>query len=360
MGTCYTGFSQSIESQLSKPSISCRDIHNNSVLLMPKLYGQQDFDSIQFALQYIKDRCGINAETFALQLLHDIQLDQFAIGEPLNASTLGYLQTIANETTNPYLSSRPDYYLGNNNHSPLIKKWAISLKRHASLTATEFFICEVLAGEVKQVNKTIVREQQKLPELYALVRENNAYNRNQFRMLYGVQMGAWMPQGDASILGVHPTMGLVLGGRDSKNELLFNWNFRFINSERSYDVVRNGITYPTNHFFGGYIGVDYARYFIRSYKHELGISLGAGYDGFDVFNTSNEVREELKPTSINCLNINLGSKYHFYLGNFTSFSLHAKYNLVRYRNPGGTSLQGNVFSLDLAFNIHSLPVRRQH
>ena len=354
---CHALHAQSIESSLNKPTVNCADIYKNSVPLMNTLYEQQAFDSIQYGLQYMKDKCGMRTETFALQLLLDMQLNQFAIGSPLNSETLGWLQSLANEMSNPFLSSSNAYYQGNSGHLPLVKKWAIALKRTFPPDATQAFLCSVLSGEVKQVNSAIVRQRQQLPDLYQLVQEGNEYYRKQPNMIFGVQVGAWRATGNAAILGTHPTMGMLLGGSQGKNQLLFNMNFRFVNNEKTFNVVRNGITYPTNYFFGGYIGLDYTRFLVQQYKHHFGLGIGAGYDGFDVFNESNEMREALKPVSINSFNANIGLKYHYYFNTNTSVSLLAKYNLVNYRNPGGTSLRGNTFSVDLAFNIHSISGR---
>jgi hypothetical protein len=169
---------------------------------------------------------------------------------------------------------------------------------------------------------------------------------------FAITAGAWMPQSDLSSLGVHPTLGLLAGVRNERNELDLNLAFRFVRTANDYVVWRSDSLYPRHYFFGGYIGLDYTRYFMMEGRWEMGAVIGAGYDGFDIAEQSEDdpgASDYLRPLSIETFNYNLGFRFNYLAGRNLVIGIVPKYNFLRYHNEGGSSMFGNAFSLELSF-----------
>lgn len=78
---------------------------------------------------------------------------------------------------------------------------------------------------------------------------------------------------------------------------------------------------------------------------EFGWMAGAGYDGFDIPSSGNE--DYLKPSGIGSFNANTGIRFNYFNSNNTFLGVLARYHIANYKNKGGSSLQGNSFSIDL-------------
>jgi hypothetical protein len=78
-----------------------------------------------------------------------------------------------------------------------------------------------------------------------------------------------------------------------------------------------------------------------------------GYDGFDVFTSEADI-QNLKPNSIGSFNANGGLKFNFYVNPTLYFGLQGRYNWINYNNKGGTSLNGNAFSIDFIIGGNSI------
>jgi hypothetical protein len=107
----------------------------------------------------------------------------------------------------------------------------------------------------------------------------------------------------------------------------------------------------TNHFFGGYFGADVERTLLRLPKHQFDFLGGIGLDGFDTIETEGQNSGTDDGKSINSLNVNLGLGYKYFYNKTGFLGLDAKYNMVNYRNTGGTDLSGNTVTLGLTLGF---------
>jgi hypothetical protein len=160
--------------------------------------------------------------------------------------------------------------------------------------------------------------------------------------------GIWRPTGSLRILGTHPSLGVQIGGRGKSNEFDFTMQFRFVNAPGKYYISRKDSLYAFSHFFGGYIGIDYSHYFLRSGNFEFGTTGGVGFDGFDFIDPeeNDHSSDYLKPFSINSLNLNAGARLNYFFNPRFFIALVAKYNYISYNNKNGSSLSGHPFSID--------------
>jgi hypothetical protein len=168
---------------------------------------------------------------------------------------------------------------------------------------------------------------------------------------YSTTAGIWLPQSDLSILGAHPSIGFAIGLRNQENELDLNISARFIRTPQEYLVQRGGALYSLHYFVGGYIGLDYTRYFMVSRRWEFGALVGLGYDGFDIadsYENNPGDNDYLKPLDLGTFNYNLGLRFNYYYKPGMFIGITPRYSFLRYINNGGSSLFGNAFSIDFS------------
>ena len=352
MAASFTVNAQSIEEQLTQKRVSCYDVFSNASDVVPELYKSGSFDSIQHALNVVQHYCDSNyAPLFYLQTLLAIQQSSFAIKEiPQGANWSDWLQNYAVRFHPSYQANKYSYYHDNaeTKLSQLIQLWATNLLAAKKLTDNEAFICNVLAGNIKNPVATIKANKQKYPELYALLRKGYSSERNHPNGNVALISGVWLPSGNAKLLGVHPSLGFQVGGRSKRNGIDLTMDFRFINAANTYTFLRKDSLYSTKHFLGGYIGLDYTRYIVHTTNFELGLTGGIGYDGFDVTDEPkyDDRKDDTKPYTIGCLNLNAGLRFNYYFNPNFYIGIGGKYNKINYKNTGGTNLHGNTISLD--------------
>lgn len=163
--------------------------------------------------------------------------------------------------------------------------------------------------------------------------------------------GAWVPQGNAKVLGVHPQFGMLIGKRSRHNEFHLAFNARVMRTPGEYTVLRGGNLYKRHTFNGGYIGLGYTHYFITNNHFEAGFSAGAGYDAISIMNEENKTPDNdfLKPFDIASININTGLRANIRYGAHHFLGFEFKYNYLNYRNHGGTAFDGNAFTGTILF-----------
>jgi hypothetical protein len=176
---------------------------------------------------------------------------------------------------------------------------------------------------------------------------------NPWWQVYSLTAGAWFPQNNLGVLGIHPAIGLTAAYRNAINEIGLELNLRFVRTPGDYLVKRGDSLYPLHNYLGGYIGIDYTRYVFFSTRWEIGPQVGLGYDGFEIANDDGSGSYDyLSPLEINSFNYNLGMRCNFYFKSGTFIGLMPRYHFLRYNNRGGSSLFGNAFSIDLMVGGH--------
>jgi hypothetical protein len=219
------------------------------------------------------------------------------------------------------------------------------------MDVTETFVCNALAGNIPNIEKAIRNKPAEYPELFAMLKHSDDKARNKPTGYIGLLAGAWIPTNNAAALGVHPNLGVQLGVRTRLNQLDFILQFKFANTPKPYQILRNNILYDRSYFFGGFIGMDYTHYIISKTNSELGITGSMGYDGFDIANNENNTMDYLKPTSLGCFNTNIGLQYHYFFNPRFYIGLLGRYHFINYKNTGGTSFKGDAITLDLVFGF---------
>lgn len=334
---------QSLQERMTEKHPTCRDVFLNAIKIMPDLYRHKFLDSLHTALTIWKTSCGNIPAIQCTELL--LSIEELTFDENrIDSSTIDLLVNYSYAWSRRNIPNSPG---GETSFYTFISTWARLLLKQKPLDKNEKFICQVLAGEINDP----VKEIRKNPTMYSsfakILQENEQAQRTGFRTNYAFLAGIWMPTGDLSLLGNHPSLGFQFGARDNSNQIDITLQFRFIKSTNPYTIERKNVLYDLDNYFGGYFGLDYTRYLVNKLNFDLGLLCGIGYDGFDITSSNNYNYDYLKPLSIGSFNANGGFKLNYYLTTSFYIGLQARYNFINYVNHGGTSMNGDAFSVDL-------------
>jgi hypothetical protein len=164
-------------------------------------------------------------------------------------------------------------------------------------------------------------------------------------------LGAWIPFDNLKMVGSHPFLGVRGGIKYKKYIIDATMGFKFGKSPNVYQVYENDSLWNTNHFFGGYLGLDLGYELFRIKKSSFDLIGGIAFDGFDVLDNNQQQSNSDISKSINALNLNIGLGYKFYLNEWSYLGLDVKYNFVNYKNPRGTDLGGNALTINLIYGF---------
>jgi hypothetical protein len=121
---------------------------------------------------------------------------------------------------------------------------------------------------------------------------------------------------------------------------------RFTKAREKYVYRQDGVFDTTDHFFGGYIGLDIGYELFTAGSSQFELLGGIGYDGFDTKNTDNNNQDG---HSIGSLNLNIGFRHKLFVNKYRDWyvGVQGRYNIVKYGTDGGSDLSGNTFSIQL-------------
>lgn len=243
------------------------------------------------------------------------------------------------------------------------QSWAGALSGRPGLSGTELFFCQVFAGKVTDPRSALARSPAKFSDLYALDERIDSERvncqttqRDGSLWTVAVLAGVWIPTGNLSALGNHPSIGLSIGKRNKWNEYDVVWAFRFVHpTPQTYTFVRNDTLYNSNYYDGGYIGFDYTRYLVHVRHWDVGLLGAFGYDYFSVASGFSNSGEGAHWGSLNqgSMDVNFGLhlKYLFGRKANNALGLVLKYHCINYENNGGTDLGGNALTLDISYGL---------
>ena len=205
----------------------------------------------------------------------------------------------------------------------------------------EYLICYYLSNPNENIFKSIDHPK------YANTQFKNSYDsllksiKKISETRFALISGIWVPQDNTKLLGNHPVFGFLTGYRKSLIFIDLTLIFRFSDSENKYQYLDDENLILTNHYFGGYLGLDLGNTVINLSNHKLDFRIGFGYDGFD----ANKKKED-DHISISSVNYNCGFDYRYHLKKYSPFfvGLQFRYNIVDYENKGGTDFSGNSLS----------------
>ncbi len=346
---CSSGFAydeDAIDSIMTTKNIYCSDVTLNCFELIPKYFHQNKIDSFLIFLDYWENHCQSFEEIIRIKILFSIYEGSFTetmYGEDIILYILEYKD-----------KSRWDWRYSNferefvDQYDNFTKELADEILQTESLTEIEKLLAWLYSSHDLSFFKEIKEDKYNNTDLKRYYNEFIADILNTSEMYYSFSTGYWAPLGNNKLIGNHPSIGIGMG---------FYWNsylfdltvmYKMGDSKEQYIVNYKDSLIETNDFHGLYYGAEFGKRFFRNMHHEFDLLAGIGGEGFTVTNDDGEEGE-----TYNCLNINFGIGYKYYLRDYsnTNLNFQIRYNIVDYNTDGGTDLSGNTISLRVVFGF---------
>ena len=185
---------------------------------------------------------------------------------------------------------------------------------------------------------------------------------NKSKVHYSFSIGTFIPTNNAKLIGIKPTFGGSFGLKHKQMSYDLSFDVRFGKTKNEYQLANGNMT---DHYLGGYVGIDVARDIWTNNKSQILIFGGVGLDVFEIvpgvyrdptfleeilFGDDRITIEESK--NIFSPNFNFGIMYRFYYNKKNYFGIRYKYNVVNYNsNKIFTDVTGNYHSITINFGF---------
>jgi len=335
-----------VESLMTRQELSCNHIFDNVSRLIPEFYEKGSKDTLQAIMEYWEDKCGVSEVFMRCKIIFSI--DDGSFNESLyNDNILRLLRKYQHSIK---FGGRYGYdFRFDNFYSDHLNEFTVRLSKTLletkELSAVERFFLRIYANDSDQtfyqmldsdeLNKT------RINELY-LQEKKSGYLHSAW------MLGVWFPQGYLHILGVHPYLGGKLGVKYPKLTVDLSVGAKFVNSSNTYQVYERDMIWNTNYFLGWNVGMDAGYELFRLWDNSIDLIGGIAWDGINTLNEKSEVcKNEMITKNIHSLNLNIGLGYKFHFKNRRYVGFDVKYNFVNFKNPNGTNLGGNTYTVNL-------------
>lgn len=312
-------YAQAVEALMTERAIPCADIIYNSSLLIPEHVEMNNADTVVAILQYWENHCGMSEPLLRTKILLAIQADTLDETlykyRPIIHFLISYRTRIQNKKPDnkyvPYYNNavlNPEFHV-------FTKNLATELKNKRNHSPLENFFLDFYSNRFDNIfsrmqDSTLAGS--KLQEAYTKeVDEIKDSPEGHFSFYSGV----WVPMGNIEVVGYHPIIGIQFGIKKNKYLIDGVLEFKFGKSPNTYHVVKDDSLYSTNHFFGGYVGVELGRELFVYKSNEVDLIGGIGWDGFDALSIGDNDDPDQISKTINSLNLNIGLGYRKYFWN---------------------------------------------
>lgn len=189
-------------------------------------------------------------------------------------------------------------------------------------------------------------------KLHEFAKRSHELRQSDMSMILAMNAGAWLPSGNLSRLGSHPTLGFLFAIGLGDWAFGMAMDFRFLNTPSEYlyfDPNTNGVR-PTRSFFALLLGFDVRWEFLKAGQFSM---LAAGALGYDLISHRAAPRYSgLRPAFSDSLNLNGGLVLRYYFSDERAgfAEIDARVHRVTYDSTGqgGDDLSGSYFTLLLA------------
>jgi hypothetical protein len=177
--------------------------------------------------------------------------------------------------------------------------------------------------------------------------------------IIGIHAGTWLPSGDISALGMHPALGLSLGGKKGNIALQSSFEFRFGKTPQQVFIVVKDTLAATRNYQGGSLALDLSIDFFEKKNRHMSFFAGAGIDLIDLVENSLQEPERITFLSPE---LRLGLQYHISFVNRTYLNLSTGFSWLNHQAqlPESTQLNGNAINIKLIFGFRSNPSKTEN
>ena len=356
-----TVFAQrNIESELLSQSPNCENVAYNSSRLIDRYFNSGNYDSINVVCNKWEEFCGVTEPVFRLKVLLQIQNKVFSEEWIERDYLLNYIflyldrLDYAKESNSKLIYERYKIPFGyiplNSPFDDLTVMWANSMLENRTLQPIEKAFCLLYSNQSDAFWKLLKSQEIAGTKLHAVYQEQTRKANRMGEANIGFMSGVMIPSGNLlEYIGVKPQFGLQFGYKVNKVQYDLSILIRSGNSRKEYQIIYEGEPKKTDHYLGGYVGLDLAYELSRKKRSEFDLVGGIAYDGFDV--VEGDTEKDIKSKSLNSLNLNFGLGYRFCGKKFNYLGIQTKYNFVNYKNAGGTDFGGNYISIILTANL---------
>jgi hypothetical protein len=355
-----------LDKLMTKRALDCRDVADRCWTLIPEYFEQEKMDSAQLLLAYWERKCGMNEEIYQAKFLFSI-LNRTFDEKQLTGDIFN--EIYQRNSQKQYRVFNKSYYSHVRFYKPdtAFSHFITALANRAyskSLTKTEVFLIKSYVDSTKN----------KLNEL-----ENEAYNNTVLQSLYkqfkkrifdeseahvGLYTGYFNPLGKNKLLGNKGILGAYLGYKFGKNQIDLLADVKIGGSKEKYLALNQGKLMQTQEYGGFYVGVEYSRALITTYKSDFSILTGLGGERIATAfeDKANNIANNFlwSPT----FNSGFGFKHNYIRKNgfweyVPYWGLQARFNYLNFVNTGGTDIRGNAFSIRFIWGLADNPSKRR-
>ena len=336
-----------VESLMTRQKFSCNHIFDNVSRLIPEFYEKGSKDTLQAIMAYWEDKCGVSEVFMRCKIIFSI--DDGSFSDSLYNNNILRLLRKYQHSIKHGGSYYYDYQRFDNFYSDHLNEFTVRLSKTLletkELSSVERFFLRIYANDVDQTLYQMLDldelDETRIKELY-LQEKKSGYLHSAW------MLGIWLPQGHLHILGVHPYLGYRLGRKYPRLTVDLSVGAKFVNSSNTYQVYERDMIWNTNYFLGWYAGVDAGYELFRLWNNSIDLIGGIAWDGIKTLNEKSEVcKNEMITKNLHSLNLNIGLGYKFHFKNRRYLGIDVKYNFVNFKNPHGTNLGGNTYTVNL-------------
>ena len=212
-----------------------------------------------------------------------------------------------------------------------------------SIIITFYFLCYSFF-EIKAEDTVYIDSVKFVNPLYGIYYEDSVKTEEpQIYVDYNIFTGVYIN----NTFGIHPIFNIPFGIFYADNFFNLDYEFRFGNSQKSYNVLENDTLKSTRFFSAQYFGFEYGRLLFKSDYHFLSLNLGIGYNWINI-PQSNSI---LTLRTIDGLGINFGLGYSYHIHKRRGPYMLLMYHFSDLKNNGGTKLNDNSFILRITYGF---------
>jgi hypothetical protein len=348
-----------MESLITRKVITCQDIEYNAQFLIPEYYHKDSKDTLNSIIEYWQSHCGLREAIIRCKILLAIDNDEF--NEDLYDAYILNCLTDYMYSFESYRNINGEVYISNNwgyfySQPDTLGKFTVNLARKLlkrdDLEAIETFFLRMYSNDYEGTFAMLQSDEFNDTEIQKYyLNEIDRYN-SQFIGHGDFLLGAWIPQGNLKTIGAHPFFGFRGGIKYKRLVTDLTLGFRAGKSPNDYQVFKNDSIWNTDHYFGGYIGMDLGLEMFRIKRSSFDLIGGVAFDGFDVLDVGDPNSNTNITKTLNSLNLNIGLGYKYNINPWNYIGIDCKYNIVDYKNNMGTDLIGNAFTINLIYGFY--------
>ena len=374
-----------VEQMMTKRAITCQDVEFNAVSMIPRLYNEGKWDTLDAVLDYTGRYCGTYEFMVTLEMLRSIKnnsfkeeiTDLYGVKNPpvrqerasfYRKNILAYLHSYREGVD--ILYNAPNYFnytvKAYNDYYAFIHNLAASLVSKPGLSPVEQFLVRYYTAPDTLMFAELADTIYKGTQIYA------AYSAQTDNggLTYALTAGMWSPQGHMAVLGNHPYVGMQAGSKSHNYFFDLEAQFRFINSTQSHTILFDDTLHDSKRYFAMFLGGDIGYSFVHTKHSELEMLIGFAYDFVDLWPNPNYDKSNTSypDKTVGTLNFNAGMQYKLYLKHAANsnietrsyIGLQARYNFMNYQNTGGTDLRGSALTVGVIWGGILKPVHHYY